>query len=139
MGEDLQVIQDNDHQQELEDQLAALQQSISLDDTLQTATIDLEKITGRNLITGQTVTLDGYFEKLQKHIHTIDLTTPPSTCKGSREQNKRKQAESEDIINKKFMVGKTSKGKKIVGKIVHIQTNTDKDDSLETSNNKTVL
>ncbi|KAK5638000.1 hypothetical protein RI129_012295 [Pyrocoelia pectoralis] len=96
-----------------------LEQSIKIDDD--TCTIDLNKITGRNLVTGQTVTLENYFEKLQKQLLSVESG---------------EDGVDGGLINKKVTIGKTASGKKIVGKILHFQTseNADKTSSLSVTN-----
>ncbi|KAK4878742.1 hypothetical protein RN001_011248 [Aquatica leii] len=110
----LQTIDANDEINDgLQAQIDELQQSIRLDDTFNETALDLDKITGRNLITGQTVTLDSYFNKLQKRLYEDSESSV----------RKRKCSDNDELLNKKVLIGKTANGKKIVGKILHVQTN----------------
>ncbi|XP_031330341.1 putative zinc finger protein 286B [Photinus pyralis] len=69
-------------------------------------TVDLKKITGRNLVTGQTVTLDRYFQKLQTQLSSEESAAD----------------DGGGLVNRKVTIGKTAGGKRIVGKILHFQS-----------------
>lgn len=73
------------------------------------------KITGRNLITGQTVTLDKYMNRLQKK-------TNPAVSKTNQQEN------VDAIINKKLVLGRTSNGKRLIGKILKITKSGEKNE-----------
>lgn len=63
-----------------------------------------EAITGRNLVTGQTISLRGFMEKMRR-----------------REQTKKEEFVTVRPVNSRVVVGRTSDGKRLVGKIIHIQ------------------
>ncbi|KAF2897071.1 hypothetical protein ILUMI_09098 [Ignelater luminosus] len=138
-------IENNEQNQQLQERLEAFQQSITMDDAPSaTSTVDLDKITGRNLITGQTVTLDSYFDKLQRRLAAADVTNQCLTynTKKRRRTNSFQESQSvnkkvnknstpnESFINKKIIVGKTSNGKRIVGKIVRVEVGGKKDENI---------
>ncbi|KAF5282856.1 hypothetical protein FQA39_LY17477 [Lamprigera yunnana] len=113
LNEDPQLLSKNG---EFQLQIDTLQQSLSLDETVRSGDLlDFNKITGKNLITGQVVTLDGYFDKLQKRLNTSSENALHST--------RRKFSKLSELINKKMTIRKMEGGKKIVGKILHVQTN----------------
>lgn len=101
----------------------------SLEKSKENEIVDLSKITGRNLITGQTVTLHSYMEKIKNRL---------SKSSKSRKSSKKfynddiRKPEFTDLIDKKISIGKTRSGKKIVGKIIHvdIKNDSDKDNEL---------
>lgn len=76
--------------------------------------LDLSKITGRNLITGQTVTLHTYMDKLQKKLKTHNANKKNVV---KRNQEKR---HLQSLLDKKIVIGKTKSGKSLVGKIIHV-------------------
>ncbi|XP_044261260.1 zinc finger and SCAN domain-containing protein 21-like isoform X2 [Tribolium madens] len=78
---------------------------------------DLAKITGRNLITGQTVTLHSYMEKLKKRLHKTSLHKTPGRKIYNDEVRK---PEITDLVDRKILIGKTKTGKKIMGKILSV-------------------
>ncbi|RZC32228.1 GDNF-inducible zinc finger protein 1-like [Asbolus verrucosus] len=82
--------------------------------------VDLSKITGRNLITGQTVTLHSYMEKLKKKLKNNNLTQKSRPSKKIYDDEVRRP-ELSDLLDRKISIGKTKSGKKIVGKIIHIE------------------
>ncbi|KAJ8958418.1 hypothetical protein NQ318_002200 [Aromia moschata] len=73
--------------------------------------LDLSKITGRNLLTGQTVTLHSYMDKLQRKIrHSVTSTTKTSYDEGGY-NHKRKKKEGDGLsalLNKRLSLGKTT-------------------------------
>ncbi|KYB26967.1 GDNF-inducible zinc finger protein 1 [Tribolium castaneum] len=79
---------------------------------------DLSKITGRNLITGQTVTLHTYMEKLKKRLNKNNTLRKTPGRKIYNDEVRK--PEFTDLVDKKIMIGKTKTGKKIVGKIISI-------------------
>ncbi|XP_063929635.1 zinc finger protein ZIPIC-like isoform X2 [Zophobas morio] len=94
--------------------------------------IDLSKITGRNLITGQTVTLHSYMEKLKKRLNKTNSShmTRKSPKKIYNDSNiplkktyeyESKKPELSDLLDKKISIGTTKSGKRIVGKIIHVE------------------
>ncbi|XP_018334288.1 zinc finger protein 37 homolog isoform X2 [Agrilus planipennis] len=105
-------------------QLEALQQSISFDNP--GVVCDLGSITGKNLITGQVVTLDSYLERLEKRKGTIQeelLRSPVKRQSGNynisdRDENSTKYKR---IINKNAVSDKLRIGRKLKGKIVKIE------------------
>lgn len=140
-------IENNEQNQQLQERLEAFQQSITMDDASSaTSTIDLDKITGRNLITGQTVTLDSYFDKLQRRLAAADVNNQclSYNSKKRRRTNSYQESHSankkvnknntpnDSFINKKIVVGKTSNGKRIVGKIVRVEVGGKKDENIDT-------
>lgn len=95
-----------EQQREMQSQLMVLQESIeapSIEDT--------SKITGRNLITGETMTLDGYISKI-KNCNSSDLDMQTRNYPESREPPQR--------VHNKLAVYKTASGKKIIGRILKI-------------------
>lgn len=63
-----------------------------------------EAITGRNLVTGQTISLRGFMEKMRR-----------------REETKKEEFVTVRPINSRVVVGRTSDGKRLIGKILQIQ------------------
>lgn len=79
---------------------------------------DLSRITGKNLLTGQTVSLHNYMDKLQKkikeaRIKDIEVSRKRKTINGSMGLKR--------LLNKKLTLGKTSTGKRLVGKVIHVE------------------
>lgn len=81
---------------------------------------DLSKITGKNLLTGQTVSLHNYMDKLHKKIKE-------SKVKSFETSQKRRAAGApaglKALLNKKLTLGKTSSGKRLVGKVIYVEKN----------------
>jgi hypothetical protein len=88
-------------------------------------TIDLSKITGRNLITGQTVTLHSYMEKLKRRLKTSHSTNLRNRSPKKVYNDELRKPELSDLLDKKISIGKTRSGKKIIGKIIHVERKTD--------------
>lgn len=85
--------------------------------------MDLSKITGKNLITGQTVTLHGYIDKLQrKNVEMLATNT----------NHRRQKNDLDKLLHKKLMLCKTNDGKRLVGKIIHVEKNSRKPEANET-------
>lgn len=87
--------------------------------------VDISKITGRNLITGQKITLDGYMEKiLEQNAREMDLMT----------QSKRNSKKSDGVV--RFT---TENGKKLKGKIVSIEKKIDPSETKTVTVKKEVM
>lgn len=86
--------------------------------TVKNGIVDVSSITGRNLLTGQKVTLDSYLGKLKKNLKN-------SEKKGSSTADAviRRKFLLNSLLNKKFKLGKTANGKQLVGKIIQIRHN----------------
>lgn len=105
--------------------------------------IDVTKITGKNLITGQTITLDGYLDKLMGKINDTKFSHAEHLARQKHPGND----ENKSVVapDNKFVVGRTTSGKKLVGKIVRIerknQDNSEPNDDFETAEptTKTVI
>lgn len=88
------------------------------------------EITGRDLNTGEVVSLDTYMNKLQGR-----LKSPFFETKGNRGREKRASSCNmkpglNNLLNRKLFLGKTADGKRLVGKIVDIKK---KDDCIKPS------
>lgn len=102
----IQTENNTEQQREIQSQLMVLQESIEAPNTE-----DISKITGRNLITGQTVTLDGYISKIKnRNLSHLDLQT----------RNYPESRQSPKPAHSKLAVYKTASGKKIIGRILKI-------------------
>ncbi|XP_044764039.1 zinc finger protein 789-like [Coccinella septempunctata] len=77
--------------------------------------VDISKITGKNLLTGQTVTLDSYLEKVRNSSKELILN---QTEGNSRRKNE--QTALSNLLNKKLTIGKTLKGQRLIGKVIHV-------------------
>lgn len=97
-----------------DDENSVLEENDDSNLTMDDDTDIISKITGRNLITGQTVTLDKYLHRLQRKMHIDD----PKSSKTNQQENESENLDP--IINKKLVLGRTSNGKKLVGKILKI-------------------
>ncbi|CAH0549438.1 unnamed protein product [Brassicogethes aeneus] len=69
---------------------------------------DLSKITGKNLLTGQTVTLHKYLDKIHRKNTEIKSWS-------------RKKTDLNNLLNKKLPLCKTSDGKRLIGKVIHVE------------------
>lgn len=82
--------------------------------------VDLDKITGKNLITGQTVTLDKYFNKLKQRITNSQSTNSKKQLNSFVHKINNDKKNLNSSSNKKVVVGTTKEGKKIYGQILQI-------------------
>lgn len=73
--------------------------------------LDVSTITGKNLLTGQVVTLDGYMDKLQRKIKSVSKNSIAW---------QRPKHNLNAFLNKKFNLGLTVGGRPLVGKIVYV-------------------
>ncbi|KAG5899580.1 hypothetical protein JTB14_022910 [Gonioctena quinquepunctata] len=82
--------------------------------------IDVSNIRGTNLLTGQSVTLQSYIEKIQKKIKAA----PSESILTKKSNNRRRKVKNnlKELLNRKFNLGKTSDGKRLVGRVVHVKT-----------------
>lgn len=81
--------------------------------------LDISGITGKNLLTGQTVHLNSYINNINKQLKTIDNETI-----SEMQENQQTATKSNDqmsfLLNKKIPLVKKINGKKLFGKIVQI-------------------
>ncbi|CAG9821388.1 unnamed protein product [Phaedon cochleariae] len=82
---------------------------------------DTSLITGKNLITGQTVSLESY---INKHQSSVVQSTVKS---GSRSQ----RGKLNGLLNRTFRLGASVNGKQLVGKVVQVKTNVEKGGCLQ--------
>ncbi|KAL3272248.1 hypothetical protein HHI36_022730 [Cryptolaemus montrouzieri] len=80
--------------------------------------MDVSKITGKNLLTGQTVTLDSYLEKIKNANRELTLKQAEEMSKTIRKKGP--HTALTNLLNKKLTIGKTSTGRRLVGKVIHI-------------------
>nr|XP_023016697.1 uncharacterized protein LOC111506013 [Leptinotarsa decemlineata]XP_023016698.1 uncharacterized protein LOC111506013 [Leptinotarsa decemlineata] len=97
-------------------------------------TLDVSNIRGTNLLTGQSVSLEGYIEKITKKIGTCN----PYTLIGEESNNRKRRVKKslKGLLNMKLNLGVTSSGKRLVGKVVHVGT---KEVSSKKENQKKLL
>lgn len=87
----------------------------------------IDEITGRNLITGQTISLSGFLEKIKRKVDDpLDASTDAPRAKRRRRTETPSAPQRPEYVlvppvNKRVVVGKTADGKRIVGKILQIQ------------------
>lgn len=77
--------------------------------------LDISSITGKNLLTGQKVTLDSYLGKIKRDLEI------PAKKKFSFDNVDRRRLLLNSLLNKKLKFGKIANGKQLVGKIVQIR------------------
>lgn len=90
--------------------------------------VDISLITGRNLITGQTVTLHDYMAKLQRKMHkdtnaglyTDNRSSNVLSLDHKQLARKANGLPLDTLLNKKIKLGKTTKGKTLVGRIISV-------------------
>lgn len=87
------------------------------ENSLEEKNIDLSSITGRNLLTGQKVTLNNYFGKLKKNLKSFDKQ------KSIQDSITKRKNLLNNLLNKKLRLGKTMNGKQLIGKIIQIRHN----------------
>ncbi|XP_045466336.1 zinc finger protein with KRAB and SCAN domains 8-like isoform X2 [Harmonia axyridis] len=90
--------------------------------------IEISKITGKNLITGQIVTLDSYLEKVKKSSKKLMLQNTEMVSLNVGKKNE--HTALGNLLNKKLTIGKTVNGQRLIGKVIHVGK---KDEDDETS------
>lgn len=84
--------------------------------------VDLSKITGRNLITGQTISLEGYIQKIMGRMQQNGTFDVEPNRSGYRRETRTLSDTSESAGNTRTLVaGMSVSGKKLTGKIVRIE------------------
>lgn len=86
---------------------------------------DVSNIFGKNLLTGETVTLDSYMNNLQKNnLQFTEVKKNTKVLKKKKTGVKRKKTKAADLtklLNTKINLGKTSSGKNLIGKVIHVE------------------
>lgn len=95
--------------------------------------IDFSSITGRNLLTGQKVTLDSYLGKIKRSQSNAEKR------KSSIANVSRTKFLLNSLLNKKLKLGRIANGKQLVGKIVQIRhKNEERDEKIFVRDNDIV-
>lgn len=81
--------------------------------------VNISQITGKNLLTGQTVTLDDYLEKIKKRFNSNQLKRKTDL------KNKEISSDNtlQNLLHKKLTIGRTTSGQKLVAKVIKVSKN----------------
>ncbi|KAK9874436.1 hypothetical protein WA026_002776 [Henosepilachna vigintioctopunctata] len=80
--------------------------------------VDISKITGKNLLTGETVTLDNYLEKVKNINKELTLEKAEEISQNIRKRSQ--HTALSNLLNKKLTIGKTLTGQRLIGKVIHV-------------------
>ncbi|XP_068901669.1 GDNF-inducible zinc finger protein 1-like isoform X2 [Tenebrio molitor] len=94
------------------------------ENTYQTESCNSEDVTTESS-DGQTVTLHSYMEKLKRRLKTSHSTNLRNRSPKKVYNDELRKPELSDLLDKKISIGKTRSGKKIIGKIIHVERKTD--------------